>query len=504
MTPLLTVAAIRAAETAAAAGLPPRTLMQRAGRAVAHHALALGEGPFLFVAGPGNNGGDAFEAAFALAQAFRPVRVVFLDDAAKLPADARAAYDACVQAGVPIATALPARLDAPVIVDGLFGIGLARALGGAHAEAVAAINASGAHVLAIDVPSGIDADTGAIVGGADGCAVRADETVSFIAAKPGLYTGDGIDHAGTIRIDRIGIDETVLAEAAGPHDTGDLNSPDAFLAALQPRARNTHKGSFGSVAVLGGNAGMSGAGHLAARAALFAGAGRVFLHPLGERLPFDPLHPEIMIRDPGGLDPAHVVVAGPGLGKDANAPAAVSRVLQEAACAVLDADALNLIARDAGLDALARTRARRSDFLTLMTPHPLEAARLLGVTGAAVSADRIGTAQRLCERYGAEVVLKGAGSVCALRTGRWSINPTGNPGLASAGTGDVLAGLLGALLAANGDAAASLRAGVWLHGAAADALVARGVGPIGLTASELLPRIRTILNRLVTRRGVRG
>lgn len=492
---LLGVAQLRAIEHEAASALPPRTLMTRAADAVMRHALGLSEGPFLVFAGPGNNGGDALEAAALLARAHRQVQVVMLGAPESLPADAAVSWQHCQQAGVPVTHAVPAAIDAPVVIDGLFGIGLARALMGPFAEAIQRINASRAQIIAIDVPSGIDADTGAVVGSPHGCAVRAQTTLTFIADKPGLHTGDGIDCAGTVIVDPLGIAPALVWAHADR--AGALNAPECFLHALQPRARNTHKGSFGNVAIVGGNVGMTGAVHLAARAALLAGAGRVFVHPLGERLAFDPLYPELMIRRVEDLDCSQVVVAGPGLGQDTTARAVLGQALDAAPRLVLDADALNRIGSDKPLGDLLAARCRRPGLDTILTPHPLEAARLLGLRNEDIARDRIGAARRLVERFGASVVLKGAGSVIMDPDGRWLINPTGNPGLASAGTGDVLAGVLGALLAWCTDAHAALQAAVWFHGAAADALVARGIGPIGMHAGELPEEIRRLINALI-------
>ena len=493
---LLGVASLRAIEHEAASGLPPRTLMMRAADAVVRQALRLGEGPFLIFAGPGNNGGDALEAAALLAQAHRQVEVVMLGEPEALPADAAVSWQHCLQAGVAVTRSVPARIAAPVVIDGLFGIGLVRALSGLYAEAIQRINTSGAQVLAIDLPSGIDADTGAVVGSPNGCAVRAQTTLTFIGDKPGLHTSDGIDCAGTVIVDALGIAPEILH--AHSADAGALNGPGHFMHALQPRARNTHKGSFGNVAIVGGNVGMTGAVHLAARAALLAGAGRVFVHPLAERQPFDPAFPELMIRRVEDLDCSHVVVAGPGLGQDTTARAVLGQALDAAPRLVLDADALNRIGSDKPLADLLAARCRRPGLDTLLTPHPLEAARLLGVRNEDIARDRIGATHRLVERFGASVVLKGAGSIVMATDGRWFINPTGNPGLASAGTGDVLAGVLGALLAWCTDAFAALQAAVWFHGAAADALVARGIGPIGLRAGELPEEIRRLLNAHIT------
>jgi hydroxyethylthiazole kinase-like uncharacterized protein yjeF len=262
---------------------------------------------------------------------------------------------------------------------------------------------------------------------------------------------------------------------------------------LQRRRQNSHKGSFGDVGILGGAPGMAGAVVLAARAAAMSGAGRVYAGFIAEPPAFDPVHPEIMCRRAAELDLAHAaLVAGPGLGVSADAHALLAGALASSAPLVLDADALNMIAADDGLRQSLAGRAGA----TLMTPHPLEAARLLACGAADIQADRLQAARRLAAAFNAMVVLKGSGSVIARPDGMAVINPTGNPGLASAGTGDVLAGLCGALLAQHWTPWQAALGAVWLHGAAADLLVDQGIGPTGLVASELASAIRTCLNRL--------
>ncbi|WP_085315824.1 NAD(P)H-hydrate dehydratase [Derxia lacustris] len=497
MTPLLTLAQLRAVEAAAQALLPPRTLMTRAGRAVADAALALGAPRQLLLAGPGNNGGDALEAAALLHGAGQAVTVVLFGDAARLPPDAAGAHALCVQAGVRFAppAELPALLTGDsCVVEGLFGIGLQRAIGGAFRDAIERVNAHAGPVLAIDIPAGIDCDSGAVVGGADGIALRASATVTMIGDKPGLHTGAGLMHAGRIRLAALGLDAEARAAA-----TGALNAPDGFAALLAPRALDSHKGSFGDLRIVGGAAGMTGAAVLAARTGLLAGAGRVFVHTLAAAPAYDPLHPEIMWRALGNADELAALggacVVGPGLGQSAAARAVLHGLLAGAGRLVLDADALNLIAADAALAAALAARADLADRPpAILTPHPLEAARLLGGDAASVNADRVASALRLARQHRCVAVLKGAGTVIAAPDGRWRINPTGNPGLASGGTGDVLAGLTGALLARCADSFEVACAAVWLHGRAADDLVAAGIGPVGLVAGELAPAIRAALN----------
>ncbi|WP_296949681.1 NAD(P)H-hydrate dehydratase [uncultured Massilia sp.] len=491
---LYTVAQVRAIERAAAGRLEPGELMRRAGEAASAYALellgGLPTGIVLVLAGPGNNGGDALEVAANLANLGARVEVVHLPGAAPSFETQRALARAQASRArfVP---AFTAGRQHCLVVDGLFGIGLARPLAGRARALAGQVSGMACAVLALDVPSGLDADTGAVVG-PDGVAVRATHTITFLGNKPGLHTGDGCDHAGRVHVDRLGTeglhDETAQAR---------LNGTPLFGPLLAPRRRNTHKGSFGDVAVLGGARGMAGAAMLATRAALFAGAGRVFAAALEPGLGVDPLQPEIMVRDAAGFAFAgRTVVAGPGLGDSSVAAGLLARVIDTDGPLLLDADALNLAAASADLQQRVRGRAGP----VVVTPHPLEAARLLGVTAAIVQADRLEHARELAARLDAVVILKGAGSVVARPDGEVALNTTGNPGLASGGTGDVLAGLCGALLAQGWPAWEAALGGAWLHGAAADRLVDGGIGPIGLTAGELPRAIRAELNALAQQR----
>jgi hydroxyethylthiazole kinase-like uncharacterized protein yjeF len=340
-------------------------------------------------------------------------------------------------------------------------------------------------VLALDVPSGIEADTGRVLGRA----VRATHTITFIALKPGLLTLDGPDHAGEIIVDPLGLEPGKTVPPVGW-----VAEPASFQGALRLRPRNFHKGMAGSLGVLGGAGGMAGATLLAARAALKLGAGRVYAGFLAEDYPaLDPAAPELMLRhadDVLGLD-LDALVAGPGLGTGERAETLVGAAIASDLPLVLDADALNLIAENEDLrKACAR---RKAD--TLLTPHPAEAARLLAENTAAIQADRLQAAKNLSRHFNAHVVLKGNGSVLVARDGHWFINRSGNAGMASAGTGDVLSGILGALLAQRYTGESSLVLGVHLHGAAGDALVKSGDGPVGITAGELLDPARRIWNR---------
>lgn len=487
LSPILLASELRRLEVAAR-GQP---LMERAGHAAADVARTMiGDrgGSVLVLAGPGNNGGDAFVVARHLRESFFDVAVVFAGDRTKLPADAADAYRAFIDGGGATMPEVPARWQGALIVDGLFGIGLTRPLSERYATQVEYANATGIPVLALDIPSGIDADTGA----AHGPAVRADRTATFIALKSGLLTGDGLDRCGVVSIHSLGLEPEAETPAAG-HRL-DWSSLAANLPSpLRRPLRNVHKGTFGTLAIVGGADGMVGAPLLGGRAALRVGAGKVWIGLCATHPPtIDWDQPELMLRSVDRVlaAGADAIVCGPGLGISSEANALVARAAAERVPLVLDADALNAIAADA---ALATIVAKR-DAPTIVTPHPAEAARLLGTTTVAIQADRLGAAQTLSAKLHASVVVKGAGSVLAHPDGSWDINASGNAGLASAGTGDVLAGFAGAFLAQGIDAKTSLRLAVCLHGAAADACVAQGRGPLGLTASEIAPAARALLN----------
>ena len=458
--PIYLTSDIRHIEEAAAGATPP--LMQRAGAAAAELAMKLigDKGKdILVLAGPGNNGGDARIAAEILQQKFFRVSVV------KRPEELT---------------------DRPwgLVIDGLFGIGLARPIDGAYAKLVEYANRQSCPILALDVPSGIQSDTGRVLG----AAVRATHTIAFIALKPGLLTLDGPDHAGEVSVADLDLDvKGLLAPRAW------IAAPGLFKGVLKKRPGNFHKGMAGSLGILGGAAGMTGAALLAGRAALKLGAGRVYVGLLQEKpVEVDAAAPELMLRhadDVLGQD-LDAVLAGPGLGASEHAETLLGAVLASEMPCVLDADALNLISESENLqDACERRTAE-----TLLTPHPGEAARLLDTSVAEVQANRLSSAQRLADSFNANVVLKGNGSVVVARDGHWFVNTSGNAGMASAGMGDVLAGFLGALLAQRYTGETAIVLGVHLHGAAADALVAAGAGPVGLTAGELIEPARRIWN----------
>ena len=492
MKSLYSVAEIRSIEHALAATLPAGTLMRRAGEAATSAARDMLAGhKVLVLAGPGNNGGDALEVAANLAgpdtDAQADITVLYLPGAAAPSVETAQALDRARASKAHFADTLPLGRDWSLIVDGLFGIGLERPLAGEMRALVESINELGRPVLALDVPSGLDADTGAVIG-PDGVAIRATRTITFIGDKPGLHTFEGRDYAGQVQLAPLGIDPGQRPPAGAC-----LNEPALFSRYLAPRRQNSHKGSFGDVAVIGGAIGMAGAPLLAARGALFCGAGRVFVAAIDPLTAVDFAQPEIMMRNAQEFDSGDgALVIGPGMGDSAIAMRLLFKALEGKAPLVIDADALNLIAASPDLQGRLAQRAAPA----ILTPHPLEAARLLGVTSAVVQGDRPAAARELASRLNAVVVLKGSGSVIANASGTVVINPTGNAGLATAGSGDVLAGICGGLLAQGWQAWEAALGAVWVHGTAADRLVAHGSGPIGLTAGELPLAARAVLNAL--------
>ena len=489
---LFDVAQTRAIEHAAMTGLPPHTLMRRAGLATAQLALAIAPHAdrIWIAAGPGNNGGDGLEAALHLAQWGKQVEVSLIGDAGSLPDDAKDALARALASGLQVEAGPLVPHKAPdLAIDALLGIGASRAPQEPLANVIRQLNALPCPVLAVDIPSGLHAGTGQPLG--EAC-INADHTLALLTLKPGLFTGAGRDHAGTVWLDTLDMDTAAQTPCAWLTGLADL--------ALPTRRHDQHKGSFGDVVVVGGATGMTGAALLAARAAHAAGAGRVIVNLLGgPTLTHDPLRPELMFRDawPGAeLDGLRTttVVCGCGGGDAIRVP--LPRLLSQVPRLVLDADALNAVVCDIALQTLLQTRAARG-LATVLTPHPLEAARLLGTNTASVQADRLTAARQLADRFRCTVLLKGSGTVAASVGHAPSINPTGNASLAGAGTGDVLAGWLGglwpqwaaALPAADSAvvAHAAARAAAFMHGAAADGIAA---GP--LRATDLIERMHTL------------
>ena len=445
-----------------AAGQAP--LMQVAGLALARLVMAVApHAQTIWIAcGPGNNGGDGFAAASLLQQWGKTPYVSYLENPAQ-PADAFAARQQAQALGIAIHSDMPQQFDA--CLDCLFGIGNLRPFDEIHSGWILAMNTASAPVIAADLPSGLNADTGAT----SGLHVRARYTLSLLTLKPGLFTADGREACGEIWFNDLGVthEEAPIAKLIGPTN-------------VAPRAHNTHKGSFGDVAILGGATGMTGAAILAASAALHGGAGRVFVGLLDRHAPrWDPCNPELMFRPPESLDKEHMaVVAGCG-GSDAIAEH-LPDAIRTSAYLVLDADALNHIATSRALRALVAARPANS---TVLTPHPLEAARLLASSTAQVQADRIKAAEALADALHATVVLKGSGTIVAAPGHTTAINTSGNGLLASGGTGDVLAGLIGAKLAHGHGAWDAACQAVYQHGAVANHWNPQESG--ALTASSL-------------------
>jgi hydroxyethylthiazole kinase-like uncharacterized protein yjeF len=466
--PLMDVARSRQIESHWQAQLPPHTLMQRAGLACARLALAIApHARQIWVAcGPGNNGGDGLLAALELARLGKSVWVSWLGTPQHAPADSLAAWQALARAGLPCHGQAPPRFD--LCIDALLGLGAQRPAQDRMAQWITHINQQrhSAHappVLSVDLPTGLNADTGQ----AAAHHVQATHTLSLLTLKPGLFTHQGRDASGEIWFDDLGLT---------PSQTSSIAPACAWLNPApvhQPRPHAAHKGTQGQVLVIGGATGMAGALALAASAALHQGAGKVYACSLDATAATAlPQWPEIMCRPFAQLPldmPGSATVCGCGGGQ------AVARllkpVLEQAQSLVLDADALNALAapgrRAQQQLALLNKRQLRQQ-PSVLTPHPLEAARLLQCSSAEVQADRLGAARTLAERHRCVVVLKGSGTVIAAPGQPSHINPTGNPLLACAGTGDVLAGMIGARLAQGEAAFEAACAAVYIHGRLAD------------------------------------
>jgi len=466
-------------------GIPGAELMERAGRA-AYRLLRQGwpdARVVSIVCGIGNNGGDGYVVARYARTDGLEVRVLQLGDPQRLRGDALTMATRFREAGGSVAPFQELPQSTELIVDAILGTGLEREVTGAWAQAIEAINRHPAPVIAIDIPSGLHSDLGRILG----TAVRAEATISFIGLKQGMFTGAGPDCCGKVRFDALQVPAAVYARqilSARRLAWAQLGG----LLARRPRAAN--KGSFGHVLVVGGARGYSGAARLAGEGALRAGAGLVTIATHPEHAAYINLsRPELMclgVEGPTELEPAleraTVVAVGPGLGKDSWGKGLLARVLETRRPLVVDADALNL---------LAASPTSRDDWV--LTPHPGEAARLLGTETDAIQADRFGSIRRLRNRCNGVVVLKGAGTLIQGPSHKpTGVCTSGNPGMATAGTGDVLTGVIAALIAQGLGLEDAAAGGVCLHAAAGDA--AAEDGERGLLASDLLARIRPLLN----------
>jgi len=471
--------------------IPGATLMERAGVAAFDELRRTWPAArcVSVVCGPGNNGGDGFVLARHAAAAGLTVRCGLLGDAAQLRGDALAAHDRMRGAGLEAQPYASDVLDgADVIVDALFGTGLARDVQGAWAACIADMNSSPAPILAIDIPSGLHADTGRMLG----AGVSSALCVSFIALKQGMFTGDARDCCPRVVFDDLGVPAQIYERVPLSARRVDMTSLHGILGR---RRRSDHKGHFGHVLIIGGDSGFAGAARMAGEGAARSGAGLTSIATraahagvlAGQR-------PELMchgIEDADSLAPllarASVIAVGPGLGKGAWGQAMLGAALGAAQPLVMDADALNLLAE-------SPAQMQRGRQIRIITPHPGEAGRLLGCSSREIEADRFAAARAMAERYAATAVLKGAGTlVCESDAAMW-VCEGGNPGMGSGGMGDVLSGIIAGLAAQGLAPAVAARAGAVVHAAAAD--MAAADGERGLLAGDLMLPIRTLVNTL--------
>lgn len=479
---ILTADELQNLEMRAANQLGADTLMKRAGAAAAELIMkrledaGVEQRRVTLLVGPGNNGGDALACACELREKGAVVNVVLPGGRRPTSALALAQLERWTQAGGTTYDDPYMTEKADCVVDGLFGTGLAKPITGDYLDAVLWFNERQALKVSLDIPSGLNPVTGHWTGSYPGCS--ADVTITFLCVKSGLYMCEGADAAGEIVLNEL--------DVSVPLSPLSVIGTDEFPRVLRPRVKNSHKGDYGSVAVIGGTDGMIGASILAARAALISGAGRVTLECRAEHAPHvDMVYPEIMFAaKPVNLEDFDAIVLGCGLGTSAEAKARVIEALNCQKPLILDADALNIIAADIKLQDMVL--ARRAP--TVLTPHPGEAARLLRRDTAGVTADRVAACRELAVQTGAIVVLKGAGTVISMRSSRTWINPTGSPMLATGGSGDVLAGMIGAMFAQGYDMVESVLAAVYFHGLSAEGLEA------GFTAGEIAPNAMALVH----------
>jgi len=482
-TPLHNIDSTRQLEQALSVRLPPHSLMRRAGQTIGQLAMALTpHARTIWIAcGPGNNGGDGLEAAIFLRQAGMRALVSHRTGKRELPTDAQAALQRAQDAGIEFILRPPALTPSDLAIDCLLGIGAGRAVTGEMAVWITAMNDSEATVLSADHPTGLNAETGLAwlsEDGTPGPLVHADHTLMLLTAKPGLFMGPGRDAAGQLWLDELTRNAAEQRVLTSLPPCSQLNPAPTARAT---RRHNSHKGSYGDVAIVGGEAlakrgmGMTGAALLAASAALHGGAGRVLISLLATPasawvIEVIAEHPEWMLRTFEALQ-LHELTVVCGCGGGLAVTRVMAEVLQRSQQLVLDADALNAIARDASLSQLLKNRSTRA-MPTVLTPHPLEAARLLNSSTEKVQAHRLHSAETLAAQWGCTVVLKGSGTVIACPGQVSRVNLTGNARLATAGTGDVLAGWIGAKMAQGpGTAWGAFEAAsqaVYQHGHAAD------------------------------------
>jgi NAD(P)H-hydrate epimerase len=465
--------------------IPSYTLMTQAGEAaaVALRSCWPSKQRIAVVCGPGNNGGDGYVLA-RLAQSMRiDVVAISLSDTTQLSGDAKRAHDDYVAAGGAVQPWSDDCLaNAEVVVDAIFGTGLSRALDATMIERINAINDCGAPILSLDIPSGLDADTGAVWG----AAVQAERTLTFIGLKLGFYLGEGPNHTGIVLFD----DLDLPAGATEFVPPSALRIDEDFVAHLLPRRRRTaHKGQQGSVLVIGGGLGMAGAARMTGEAALRAGAGLVTVATCPENVAsITASRPELMCHGVENasdlaamIERADVLAIGPGLGQSDWGRALLEVALASDKPTVVDADALNLLAQ-----------APCSNSNWILTPHPGEAGRLLGISTADVQRNRLQSAREIAKKFDATVVLKGAGTLVVTGDSLPYICDQGNPGMASPGMGDVLTGVIAGIAAQTADLPGAARAGVLVHAMAGDMAARRGER--GLLATDLFGYLPTCVN----------
>lgn len=452
-------------------------LMERAGLAAAEYILErVGEsGRVTILVGPGNNGGDALACACELRARHVDVCVVLPNGKRPTSALALAQLKRWTDNGGSFQLDPYMTRKADCVVDGLFGTGLKKPITGDYLDAVLWFNERQALKISLDIPSGLNAATGHWIGTYPGC--RANVTIAFLCTKAGLYMSDGADASGEIVLREL--------DVSVPLSRLSVTGTDELTHILKPRDNNTHKGDYGRMAVIGGDTGMIGAPLLAARAGMLLGAGATRVECLSEKAPaVDVLYPELMFAaEPVNCNDYQAVVIGCGLGKSEKAKARVVQALNCTVPLVLDADALNIIADDIKLqDVLLARKAP-----TVITPHEGEAARLLRRDVKGVNVDRVEACRELAVQTGAIVVLKGPGTIISMRSSRTWLNATGNAMLATAGSGDVLAGMIGSFLAQGFDIVEAVLGAVYFHGKAAEGSYA------GYLASDIAPNAAALI-----------
>jgi len=468
--------------------IPGMTLMERAGKStfeVARAAYPVARN-YLVLCGGGNNGGDGYIVARLALEAGLQITVCALKDPDRLTGDALTAASRWQEAGGAVSAWPPDEtLDFDLVFDAMLGTGLDREPAGDYGDAVEYVNRSTKPVIAVDIPSGLNADTGVAMGRA----IRADQTVTFIGEKRGMYTADGPDYVGVVSYRDL---EVPLTVKESQPDYGILIHESVIGELLFKRRRNSHKGSYGWVLAVGGNEGMSGAVRLAGEAALRSGAGKVTVATRsGHAALVNMSCPELMVRAvdapeqlDGLLDEVSVIVTGTGLGQTGWSGSMLNACLGVARPLVIDADGLNLLAGEFSGATLPPA---------ILTPHPAEAGRLLGCSAGEVQADRVGGACELAKQRQAIVALKGCGTVIADPSGRYAICPFGNPGMATAGSGDVLAGIIGAMVAQGLSLWDASVSGVLAHALAGDRAAAK-TGERGMIATDITGQLPFVLN----------